>query len=808
MAVTVTHSTVATLPDEAGKEVNKAEWNAPHTVTGLGSIATQAASAVAITGGTITGTAISGNTFTGGSGTLTLSTFTLTVSGDASITGINTGDQTSVTGNAGTATALQNARTIGGVSFNGTANITVLSATGGFTISGGDLVLGANNITMTGSLGATAARLTKGWFTDLQVTNAITGSITGNAATVTTNANLTGPITSAGNATAIAAQTGTGTTFVMQASPTITTAALGSSTATTQAPADNSTKLATTAYVDAAVLGQNYKEAAKYSSTAALPAIVYNNGASGVGATLIAVGLGALSLDGNTPAAADRVLIKNQVSTFQNGVYTVTTVGNAGVAFVLTRTTDFDQAGDIKTGDAIFVTSGTANATTTWAYTGGDNPVMGTDALTFAQSAGPGSYTQGNGITITGVSIAIDTSVTVDKTTAQTLTNKTLTSPTLTSPTVSSGPLTVSTTTNATDAATGSIVTAGGVGILKDAFVGGSFTAGGAASGSITGNGAVISLGSVFSLPSVSVAGAMLWVTASIPRMSLVEAAAAADNRVWNISASGAVLRISATGDAAGTGTAISITRSGSAIGVITFAGTSVVVNAPITGQSTATLGTAAGTTGALSFVGTTSGSVTLTAAAAAGSATFKLPTADGSSGQFMKTDGSGQLSFAAPASGGTTLLTMVASTSGTSIDFTVPSGVKVMNVMFDQVSMDATTPILIQLGDAGGIENTGYIAEYGQLATSTGSVGTSTAGFPLGVGTSTDSLCGRITLTLMDAATFLWTASGSLRAGTTKVSWVSGKKATSQEVTTVRITSTSGTASFDAGQINVSYSS
>ncbi len=90
-----------------------------------------------------------------------------------------------LTGNSSTATALQNARTIGGVSFDGTANITVASATGGFTVSGGDLALGANNITMTGSIGTTGSRLTKGWFTDLEVTNSIAGSITGNAGTVT-----------------------------------------------------------------------------------------------------------------------------------------------------------------------------------------------------------------------------------------------------------------------------------------------------------------------------------------------------------------------------------------------------------------------------------------------------------------------------------------------------------------------------------------------------------------------------------------------------------------------------------------------
>ena len=87
----------------------------------------------------------------------------------------------------------------------------------------GNLAMGANNLTMTGSLASTGSRVTAGFFTDLTVTNAIAGSITGNAATVTTNANLTGPITSVGNATSIAAQTGTGTTFVVDTSPTLVT---------------------------------------------------------------------------------------------------------------------------------------------------------------------------------------------------------------------------------------------------------------------------------------------------------------------------------------------------------------------------------------------------------------------------------------------------------------------------------------------------------------------------------------------------------------------------------------------------------
>lgn len=79
-----------------------------------------------------------------------------------------------LTGNASTATALQTARTIGGVSFNGTANITVATATGGFTVSGGDLALGSNNITMTGNIASTGSRVNKGWFTDIESTNAPT----------------------------------------------------------------------------------------------------------------------------------------------------------------------------------------------------------------------------------------------------------------------------------------------------------------------------------------------------------------------------------------------------------------------------------------------------------------------------------------------------------------------------------------------------------------------------------------------------------------------------------------------------------
>lgn len=292
----------------------------------------------------------------------------------------------------------------------------------------GSLVFATSPTLVTPTLGVATA-------TSLAIGGATIGS---NGLAVTGHLLLEG-VTSTG-------ATGTGL-LVFGTSPTLTTAVLGSSTATTQTPGDSSTKVATTAFVANAVLGQNFKEAAKYATAAALPTYVYANGSSGVGATLTGFAFGALSIDGNTPSIGDRILVNKETAgnAPYNGIYTVTTVGGGAAFFVMTRATDANQSFEWETGDSIFVSAGSTLATTTWAYTGIDSPVIGTNNITFAQTAGQGSFTAGNGISITGVSIAIDTAVTVDKTTAQTLTNKTLTSPTLTTPvlgTPSSGTLT------------------------------------------------------------------------------------------------------------------------------------------------------------------------------------------------------------------------------------------------------------------------------------------------------------------------------------------------------------------------------
>jgi hypothetical protein len=80
-------------------------------------------------------------------------------------------------------------------------------------------------------------------------------------------------------------------------------------------------------YVDTVAQGLNAKPAVKVATTTVLPTVTYSNGTAGVGATLTASANGILTIDGVATVLGDRILIKNQASGFQNGIYTVTTEG-------------------------------------------------------------------------------------------------------------------------------------------------------------------------------------------------------------------------------------------------------------------------------------------------------------------------------------------------------------------------------------------------------------------------------------------------------------------------------------------------
>ena len=182
---------------------------------------------------------------------------------------------------------------------------------------------------------------------------------------------------------------------------------------------------ATKSYVDATSSGLDVKSACLYATTAALPAVTYANGSSGVGATLTANANAALSVDGGSPSVDDRILVKDQAAQAQNGIYTVTATGSGSAVFVLTRATDYDTTADIKDGTFTFVQQGTANADNGYVMTTNGDITVGTTAIAFDQFSGAGQITAGAGLTKTGntIDIGAGTGITVNANDIQVATN-------------------------------------------------------------------------------------------------------------------------------------------------------------------------------------------------------------------------------------------------------------------------------------------------------------------------------------------------------------------------------------------------
>jgi hypothetical protein len=188
----------------------------------------------------------------------------------------------------------------------------------------------------------------------------------------------------------------------------------------------------------------------------------------------------------------------------------------------------------------------------------------------------------------------------------------------------------------------------------------------------------------------------------------------------------------------------------------------------------------------------------------------YTLPAADGSANQLLQTNGAGTLSFAT-VSAGFTLGTPVATTSGTSIDFTgIPSGVKQIVINFIQVSTNSTSYYLIRLGDSGGIETTGYSSRSVQFASGgTAQFDASTNGYISTVNRNATAVLasGSITLTLENATSNTWVATGMLiDTSSSECAMNTGNKSLSAVLDRVRITTVDGTSTFDNGEINIAY--
>lgn len=171
---------------------------------------------------------------------------------------------------------------------------------------------------------------------------------------------------------------------------------------------------ATKQYVDAIVSGLSPKASCRCATTTALPANTYSNGASGVGATLTATANGALgSIDGATPGVSDRVLVKNEAAGANDGVYTVTQVGDSTHPYILTRATDVDTNTDAA-GAFVFIEGGTANSGSGWTLPIiPGNLIVGTTAQNWTQFSGAGEITAGTGLTKSGNTLSLATPVSV-----------------------------------------------------------------------------------------------------------------------------------------------------------------------------------------------------------------------------------------------------------------------------------------------------------------------------------------------------------------------------------------------------------
>ena len=296
------------------------------------------------------------------------------------------------------------------VDLNGALDVSGAATLGSAAVTG-NLTINTDKFTVTSGEGNTSIAGT------LAVTNAatfsdsltVTGALTGNGNVTLGNA-AGDTITVTGTATfAQSADFDGGLTVA--GSQTVD---MGGNRVTNIGTPSQSTDAVTKAYVDSVKQALDVKDSVRVASESDLSA-TYNNGTGGVGATLTADANGAISVDSVSLTSGDRVLVKAQTDTSENGIYSVTTVGDVSNPFVLTRTTDADSSAEVTGGLFTFVEEGTnADAGFVLSNITG-SATIGTDNLTLTQFSGAGSVTAGNGLAKSGNTLSVN----VDDTTIE-----------------------------------------------------------------------------------------------------------------------------------------------------------------------------------------------------------------------------------------------------------------------------------------------------------------------------------------------------------------------------------------------------
>jgi hypothetical protein len=347
------------------------------------------------------GTGLSGTSYTGSSAvTVAIDSTVATTSGTQTLT------NKTISGTSNTITNIANG------SLDNSA----------ITINGTSTSLGGTRTLVTDDIAEPVTSPTNLWFTNERAQDAVAQAIANGTQTNITityddNANslsfnASGGVSSiAGTANQITASASTGAVTL-----SLPSAVTFPGSVTLNADPTQALEAATKQYVDAVAQGLNVHAACRVATTGD----VNLSNALEAGDTV----------DGVTLAEGDRVLVKSQATSSQNGIYVVQATGAA------VRAADFNTPTEIVPGDFTFVSSGTLYDNTGWVQVATVTTV-GTDPIIFEQFSGAGTYSAGNGLTLTGSSFSINTTITADLNSVQTLTNKTLTSPVLTTPSIS-----------------------------------------------------------------------------------------------------------------------------------------------------------------------------------------------------------------------------------------------------------------------------------------------------------------------------------------------------------------------------------
>jgi hypothetical protein len=391
-----TADNTVTIPNITGTLITSGDTGTVTNTMLAGSIANNKLSNSAIT---INGTPVS----LGGS---------ITLPGD--IEGVTAGTGLSGGGTSGTVTlnidanvvaTTNNTLTLSNKTISGNdntlSNIANSSLTNSsITINGTSVSLGGTRTLITDNIAEAVTSPTNLWFTDARARGAITsGTGITYAVTSGTIAIDSSVATTSGVQTLTNKTLGASTTLSADLSAaTYKVVNLGAPTASTDA--------ATKAYVDSVAEGLHVHASVATATT--------NN---------ISLDPAPASIDGVTLTNGMRVLVKNQSTTSQNGIYAY-----ASTSTSLVRASDYDTASEIQSGDFVFVSGGTVNSGTGYVQTE-IVTTLGTDPIVFTQFSGAGTFLAGNGLSLTGNTFSINTAITVDLNTGQTLTNKTLTSP-------------------------------------------------------------------------------------------------------------------------------------------------------------------------------------------------------------------------------------------------------------------------------------------------------------------------------------------------------------------------------------------